>query len=401
MSKILLYCLFLLSFAANAVAGVKLNFSDKSNGNLRFAVIGNNLCPANVFKIRVYNNEKDTVSWYKSKTGNEVWNIGKDCAINQELKHDLLKSGQVIELRTYKKTRNGSLEKIASYRKAIPCYEREEILITLNYLELESVERVESLVCGSGQVSQPNTNTTVIVNNPPVKSEAQQNCIASAKANSNNDRIIDVNVSCNLREDLEVMTIVGNQIICRNHIDDSKISGLGSTNACSFERNPKNALNVQVEITGGDSRLVFKSSHNISKGATYDHPVTANYLTANQITPVKQDKAFKRGYFWEAEIRAKIEDRDIDSSDPQNVIRVELINSATQAVVDRRALSSGAEVKFNLMGQFIKPRLFGDNHWDDEASLQEGENRFIIRVYDAYQNTNYIDLPVTSVFVNK
>ena len=239
-----------------------------------------------------------------------------------------------------------------------------------------------------------NGNSGTVATQP----KAPAYCSSSVKS-SNDSEVVDVYIDCNYLKTVNV--IVGNreQIVCSNRV---RIQQFGSAFACTFERPIESSIEFSVKIeypVGNQGAIIpFEKAYLLKKGATFDYPVEAEYQTLISQTPRKESKALGRGSYWQSTITVAVNDRDIDVAD--NVIKIQLIDTKSNKVISTRSASTNKAVSFNLEAQFIEPWM-GSDHWDRNASMKGGENTFKIRVFDAYSNTNYMDLETVTITVSK
>jgi hypothetical protein len=112
----------------------------------------------------------------------------------------------------------------------------------------------------------------------------------------------------------------------------------------------------------------------------------------------KKKKAFGRGWYWPATISGNAYDADVDASEGQARIKVELIalvNGGEQVLKTANVNSTG-NYSFTVEHELVDP-FFGQPKRRGE--LQQGENRLKVRVWDAYEGKTYVDLPEVRVTV--
>lgn len=178
----------------------------------------------------------------------------------------------------------------------------------------------------------------------------------------------------------------------RNLCHQSFSSSTAEQMVCQFARDPRQTLRVRGQITS-DGRT-FDVRGTITRAPTFDYPVVGEYTTPLNMTPPRQGSGNEGS--WTAEIRVRVSDRDVDAADGLSPIRVELIRRSSGAIVGRSDLNTDATTRFTLTRRYVKPWI-GEGRY--EGDLQEGDNEYYARVYDAYQRARYIDLPVVTIRV--
>ncbi|MEY4616615.1 MAG: hypothetical protein RJB66_1575 [Pseudomonadota bacterium] len=215
----------------------------------------------------------------------------------------------------------------------------------------------------------------------PQSAPQPQACDIAVRLNESNSDRGHVAISCRYQTKARIFVKEGSTILC----DEKTYVGPATTKQCDFERDTTRPSKVQVEVT--TETRSFKTSQKFSKAPSFLHPVQASYqMTSNYSQASASAENFPfRGTSFKSEIKVQVEDQDILTIDPENEIRVDLVNLKTGKIVGQRYLSTGATTTFYLTGFFEVPRLFGKPHWSNSRILQPGINEFAVVVHDAYQ----------------
>lgn len=385
--------------STNAWAGgVGINLKLKKDGNLRFAVVGdfreaNGDCLAKTFSIGVYDTQSGESNWYVSKAGKSEWNVNSQkCNTNQEISHDLLQYGKVIEVRAY----DSYGRTLDRYFANIPC--EEKMAITQDGLDIlmGTATTTSALVCGNAKsdavVVKDRTEETIVLPTPPPP-PTLQSCALSASVNKFDSSIVEVKASCNISGVAYLrMNINGRSVISR-YVDVFDRTSMIAVVA----RNPYKSMAYEILLTDQYGKTLSSVSNTILSDPTFDSMVTGSYQTsASQLATVEKD-SFGEGLSYSAVISLKVE--DLDLKDARREIRVELIDSQTGKIVydGIRNVTSGETVVFGVHGRF-EDNFFG-NYWDLNYTLKPGKNSFFVRVYDAFHPNNYVDLKTVTVMV--
>lgn len=223
-----------------------------------------------------------------------------------------------------------------------------------------------------------------------------QSCSISVKiSEESSDRGI-VAVACDLQAPATTRVFSGTSILC----DNSGYVGPQATKQCLFTRNPNAPLDLTIVVNSDN--LEFSKSVHLQKEPTFNYPVRAWYVdTLPEMSPAPQEESVPfRGRRFESIIKVSVQDNDILEEDPQNEIRVKLVNLKTGQVVQESKISTGRSVEFKLNGFYEEPRLWGKPHWDDDKPLQPGENIFAVVVSDAYKKNDSEPLRLENVTVH-
>lgn len=379
----------LLSAGLAKADSMGFRLSKKENGTIRFALVAEFAkfgldCSADYFRMKVYDQNEGTVGWYKAKSGSETFEVNKTkCNINQELAHELLEEGKVIKVVTYLK-KFGTLYPVREYYRQIPCRSEYVNLDSDGHYYLMFDEQVQqATVCyprRSGRVDPQAQYYTVSVTKDPA-----------------NPYLANVSVRGVQYEQVLVK-------FTTSESPDSRVSffayaGDGvSKGSVPFrsERNPNRSMTVSGTIEGMDSRRVQNFETILYKEPTFNSMVTAKLQSDLRIRPSREEKMLGRGYYWGADIKLYVEDRDIEPNFNTHSILVQLINVQTGQVVNEKRARSYGVVSFRLEGHDVRPIVYGSNHWDNSGGLNPGENTFRVRVYDAYgQNAGIKTEPFT------
>lgn len=394
-----LFALVVMPLSAFAQS-VSTNFSTKSNGVLRFALVGKDFCESDSFSVRVVDRNAGKSEIYTAKSGNKNWRINKDCGFNQEFSHELLKPGMVLNVVTFR----GNVQ-TRSLWAAVPCYTSIE-QIQVRDLRFSLTEITTGISCDNGNYvketgstvvvaeSKPKVSTTTVVV-VPVQETRLNYCSITKKTNED---FVTINAVCDRSEVASILVTANNQILCRK---GSAILGDQSTGAqtiCVVPRNNTQTINLRIEVQTDTINQVENFS--IAKNPTFTSLPVGKILTPVRQSVKKENKALGRGNYWTTNISAKIVDRDSDNNDI--VIKTQLIEVTAngERVLDTRNTSSGGTVNYSLEHQYITPILFGsDRH---EGALTVGQdNTLKIRVYDAYSETRFVDLQPMTIHLER
>lgn len=232
---------------------------------------------------------------------------------------------------------------------------------------------------------------------PPPQPE--QNCSIDIQLYDESSHSGYVDVKCSIQGLATTTVRAGSEILCEN----SAYIGPQETKQCEFTRDRYAPTDLSVVVRS--KGLEFRATKHYSKIPTYNYPVRAHLVeTETQMTPEAENESIPfRGRRFTSYIKVAVQDNDILTIDPQNEIRVKLVNVKTGRIIDQRAISTENVATFKLEGFYEEPRLFGNPHWDGDKVLQPGHNEFVVIVYDAYKNqdTNPVQLEAVSIEIPK
>ena len=169
--------------------------------------------------------------------------------------------------------------------------------------------------------------------------------------------------------------------------------------ACTFNRNPYQKLSYLIEIRTSTGEL-FTRRDILVKDPSWQYAPQGTYGHALTITTEKKKKAFGRGFYWPATIRARVSDGDVDPTEGKSYIKVDLVimENGGERVLKTAYSNSLSEVAFEVEHEFVDPFFGQPKHRGD---LNHGENRLKVRVWDAYEGQSHVDLGEIRVHVNE
>ncbi|MCB0407718.1 MAG: hypothetical protein KDD34_05890 [Bdellovibrionales bacterium] len=404
------------TLSISAWAGeVAFKLQGTSSGGTQFRLIANGLCDygnATSFSMNrgvIEGRRFRKTSKYISKSNKDEWRVTNDCRINQQVTDDLLEPGKALEVVIY----DDRGYEIDRYYAVVPC-QKDFKIIEKQSIFTRDLQLVEAVVCDTKQGDTTivkdvqastigtQTNSDIIVITTPTQDqlpEVEQNCSLSASVNG---AAVRLTAGC-IREDILAVEVLNEgQVVFSNYV---KVKGGTYYNAASYQTLLRDETkNISLTIRAHSERYNENFSRRnvvIQKVPTFTSMVKIAVLSSNLQTPKAQDKALGRGVYYEAQVEVAVQDNDIDPNYPENEILVELISltDGQNQVIDSRRVSTGKTARFSLTGEYIRPLLFGSDHWDEESPLQKGTNTFKVRVYDAYGKTTYKESDVIEVIV--
>jgi hypothetical protein len=231
----------------------------------------------------------------------------------------------------------------------------------------------------------------------------KQECLSHIEVDSSNRELGYAKVSC--KKEQNALTVVTSEtaVLCHNY---SLIETKEATQ-CEFKRDPTLPLDIYSVVRIGQD--IYTKQQHIYKDPTFNYPVEAEYVkTPSDITASEQEIDLAtgdmlRGFKFVANISVKVHDQDILDYDPQQEIRVALVNAKTNSIISKTQLiSTGETATFELEALFEIPRWVGKKGWRQDRHLKGGVNTFYVIVYDAYSQpaeNNYIKLDTITINV--
>jgi len=373
-----------VSSAEAATPRIQLNYKLNVENEPIFSVRGENLLDSDVYRIRVTDNLMGETGWYKSKTGNIEWDINQNTGkFYIQLSDSLLQYGYVFEIRTYRFSGAQYIE-THRFRVGVPCDRN----------SFYDVFSDTIWVYESNQYSYRNCHDP-IPEPTPVPLAPTQSCYVDAKANGDRSNIL---VKCNLATgaDVRVYQQSTGNLLCQ----ENRYLTSSYTVACAVTRSPYQRSDYLIEIRTANGEL-FSAKQTVVKDPTYNHKPSGQYQQGLNIVPTKEEKWFGRGYYWQASISAVVTDDDVDSSEGRPHVKVELIllKDGAEKVISYSHVNTGGTAQFALEHQYIKPKLFGKPR--HTGNIDMGQNVLKIRIWDAYDGKNYVDLDEVTVDVHE
>jgi hypothetical protein len=373
--RLFIFAVITMVLPLSAWAGrVKMDFSKKSNGITRFALVGSDLCDSDSFRVLVYDENVGSLKYYQSGSGRTSWDIGSSCGFNQEFSHNLLKPGVTLKVEAYSQ---GYLSE--SFWANVPCYETIEV-IDFNVVDFTLTEITSGITCGGGVHDKVTGRDVVVAGQSAPGRENSRVNFCSIKSQFD-DRSVTLRSSCSEAELANIIVIdkASNKILC----DRDTVLGVSgyATDICQIKRDPRTTMKLKVKVNSGTINQDFTEV--IYKDPTYLYAPQVQLQTSPNLLVRKNEKALGRGYYWTTEVVARVFDQDLDSD--QSAIKVLLIEDTIngEVIISQRQAASGEVVRFNIEHQFIEPLLFGEPK--HEGALTVGQkNRLKIRVLDAY-----------------
>jgi hypothetical protein len=386
-----LVLVLLCSSIALARPSAYFSYALNSQGEPQLKVRGVDLCDPYgeaTFRIRVTDDLTGDSGWYTSERGNTQWPVNKNaCTVNMFLARKYLLPGKTLELRTYA----GSGRRMHSFSVTIPCEESRWVAAFSDSVVYET-EVARPISCG-GQQQPP-------VYQPPQQPPQQPtlSCNASVGTDSRNPNVAKAYVNCNQNTGAAV-SVFGPQgsLLCENQrFFATTLDG----EVCSFNRDRSHRLDYKIKVYAADSgALIGSTEGTVVKDATYFYPPQGTLVSDRFVQPVTQNKALGRGQYWDVSVKALVADGDVDPSENQRLIKVELIEviNGGEKVIKSDMANSGQTVQFSLEHEYVVPKLIGKPH--ESGDLHRGSNTLKVRVWDAYQGNVHVDLPEVTVVI--
>lgn len=392
-----------------------LEFTEKQNGQLRVAVVGEDICDSsmvsgkpNKFGIIIHDLENGTKQTYKSGSGNTSWAI--NCKFNQEIRHDLLKDNVVLELLVL----DQSEREIEQAFVQVPCETlnvRSRKTIALGrYSRIQEITDKKVTSCAGGMFEKE--EETDVSTQVTVQEQAQQvGCSLSLTregAQSNRASVIAISGWCNTTGVYSLRATVSDgkfesKVNCRENFSliKNRVELVCRVAVDNYVSTKVTATMVMPGPYGQRGTIVGHNSATFVKASTFDYSPSVDVLTGESIIAVKEKKSLGRGFYWSTQIRALVSDSDIDtlSNERLRVDLVRLENNAEVVITTAYATAAQKEVRFDLEHQYVTPLLFGSPY--HEGTLNMGENKLFLRVYDAYQGNKITESKRISVVVNE
>lgn len=280
-----------------------------------------------------------------------------------------------------------------------------------NLILYVSKKNVAALTVPQSSQSQqsPRSNYESGANNPRSQSnqtqapqQAAPECTAKAVQDANQQ--ISVQVNCNYVNYVNVTASIEGKNICNNPSVPISEYNYQYSQACQFPALEESAnLDVQIlyPLNGQQGGyLIFKKTLLVLKKPTFYFPVVGQITSSLQQRPNAKREITFRGDAWKADVTVFVDDKDLDNNSEQ--IKVILINQKTGKQVSSRTVSANSAASFSVEGKYYIPRFFGDPHWDEDGQLFEGKNTFIVKVCDAYSDSDCEELPEkVEVYIEK
>lgn len=373
-----LFLVLLCSSIAFATPSAYFSYALNSQGEPQLKVRGVELCDSQTFRIRVTDDLTGDSGWYKSERGNTEWQVNnRACTLNMFLAKKYLVPGYTLEVRTY--AANG--RRLHSFSTTIPCEESRWVTEFSDRAVYETVV-ARPISCG-GPIGQQ----------PPVVT-----CDVDVKPSPQNRDLGQVYVSCN-----EPMGVIVNAYGVNGNVLCSNPRFFANPNAaevCYFNRDRSRKLQYRVDVnSAATGALVGSYAGTLLKEATYFYPPQGTLVSERYVQPPTQNKALGRGLYWDVSVKALVADGDVDPSENQRLIKVELIEviNGVEKVIKSDLANSGQTVEFKLEHEYVVPKLIGKPH--EAGDLRRGTNTLKVRVWDAYQGSSKIDLPEITVVI--
>ena len=382
-----------LCMSAFAYGRPTLNLSYEDAGE-RVMFRGAGLCDSDTFRIRVIDSLNGDSGWYVSGSGKTEWNVDRkkngDCGFNFQLSKKVLVPGYVLQAVTYANGR-----RTHQMSKALPCELSPARLVLVFNGDFEfDVVLEQPMSCGSTGGRDPFPRREPSYPRPqPMPEEPQQNCSSTVFTTSPTD--VAVNVSCRLPDYVSVRLLDTQGLVLCGNV--SFQAGVTPARACTASvRNPNVRLPYRLEVMT-TKREYFNTSGMIVKDASFNAKPFGEYLMGTNLSPGAKDKNFGRGEYWDVSISAKVQDADVDASENQALIKVELIDLSNGKAIRSAMVNTGRTVQFDLEHEHVKP-IFGKRKHTGDLSM--GSNQLVVRIWDAYNGGTYVDLPVVNVNIN-
>ena len=345
-----------------------------SNGD-QITLAGQSFCDGSYFRIRVSNDYNGNDGWYVSNTGNSQWSLNSNGSFSHTVAKRYMTPGNLFQVIVY--TASGYPKYY--FTRQLPC-RMEDVLVFFNnpFTWSTDVGFVTVMNCG-----QPGPG-------PVVPTLPQQYCTVNVVPSSFQ---VGVAVSCSLLGRDAYLSLVDRNT--RVQLCSARFLTTGGAQVCSFARVPTQKIAYEYDIQSdgfSDHRAAI-----VYKDPSFDALPQGQYTGGTELAPQGQSKS--RGQKrWDALISVRVSDADVDASEGQGLIPVELVNMTTGATVETKMANSGDEVRFNLYRAYVNPWV-GKKHF--EGTLNEGENKFFVRVRDAYNGSaRPAELPAVTVRVN-
>jgi hypothetical protein len=333
---------------------------------------------------------------YVSKAGNSEWKVSKSCTINQQLENALLEPGKALKVQTY--SQYG--QELERFYIQIPC-DRAFGTTVAEYPLSTVITVTEATVCDAAgsdvAVVKDVEQDKAVIERPQIV----QSCSISAGVNESSREYIAVKLNCAQNDRIEVNLLNSEGSVVRSKIVDTRSNQARLLNFNG--RDPNYSLSLTVAIKSYGYNYSNKKNVRIEKDPTNFAQVKMKLLTPQSVSAMEESKKFGRGFYYSSNIKAVVSDADLEADGRQAEIRVQLINTTNDRfdILSERNVTTGFTLDFTVDGQYIMPKWFGDNHWDEDYILRAGVNTFKIRVFEAYSQDKYIDSETISVSVPK
>lgn len=370
--------------SASAYAAPSVRFYLRNNivnDEPEFVVQGRDLCDSDTFRLRVTDAVNSDTGWYRSNSGRTSWGI-QACTLSMQLSQKVLVGGNVLELRTYRTDLNGNMRKTHSFMKFIPCDARGLGAVFSDRVWIYDGDNVMPVDCG--RIVTPTPTPTPL------------SCKADVRVSNESRSRAGLLVSCSeaTGTDVRIYNHENGNLLCKN---ERFYATQNLATACTFNRDPLRKLAYLVEIRTGRGELLT-SKDTLVKDASYLHDPEGEYKHGRALTPPKKKKLFGRGFYWPVKIHGLVADADVDPSEGKARIKVELIAlvDGGERVLKTTYVNSRSEFAFDIEHEYLDP-FFGQPKRRGE--LQQGTNRLLVRVWDAYDGSSHTDLPDVTVEV--
>ncbi|MEQ1875736.1 MAG: hypothetical protein ABL958_03760 [Bdellovibrionia bacterium] len=384
----------LVSASAFAAPSAKFVYrSNISNGQPSLHVSGRDLYDSDVYRLRVTDSLTGDSGWYTSNSGKTQWDL-QNGNLTMQLQQSILVPGFVIELRTYRKDAYGQIRKTHSFAKRIPCRPDQYASVFADEIWIYDGEQIGN----AGECNVINPPSPPPPPPPPPPTPTPLTCSVDVRVTDQSRVLGAFRVACSeaVGTDVRIYNSDNGSILCSN--PRFYASPMLAT-ACTFNRNPNVKLPYMIEIRTATGEL-FTRRDVLVKDPTWAYQPEGAYSHGLTVVTEKKKKALGRGFYWPAKITARVSDGDVDPSEGNSRIKVELvlIDGGGERVLKTAFSNSQAQVSFEVEHEYVDPFFGQPKHRGD---LNHGDNRLRIRVWDAYEGQGHIDLPEVHVQVNE